>query len=307
MASGGTDQTASDAGDRGPLQRKGEAYRNRLIAFRHSLNESGYYEGRNVVIEFRSADNQAARLHELATDLVRSQVAVIVAMDGLAVGAAKAATSAVPIVFTTNLDPVKHGFVASLNRPGLDGSDLDQLQNLGQTARSAAPDGSPRDDFGYLSDALLSSSDELPSVIAASRALGTELVVAEARSRSDIDTAFATFVRRGIGALAVFPTVLFRTNGNKILEMAGRNKIAVMFYPPLWVRRGGLMSYGASVAFRKLTADYVVRLLKGAKPADLPAQQATKFEFVINLKTSPQADRRSTSVNSRPYLGGTHA
>jgi putative ABC transport system substrate-binding protein len=263
---------------------------NARASFRQDLNEAGYTDGRNVKIEFRSANNQAARLPELAADLVRSQVAVIVAADGPAISAAKAATSTIPIVFTTNLDPVKLGFVASLNRPGgnvtgaalitfeLVGKQLDLLHQMVPRATI----------FGFLSDPTISTSEEMTSdIVAASRALGVELVLADARSRSDIEPAFATLVRRGTGGLVVAPSVLINTNSNRILELAARNKIAAMYSHSDWVRRGGLMSYGASIAgFRKLSVDFVVRILKGAKPADLPVQQPTAFDLVINLKTA---------------------
>jgi putative ABC transport system substrate-binding protein len=258
--------------------------------FRQALNEAGYIDGRDVRIEFRSADNQAARLPELAADLVRSQVAVIVAGGGPAIGAAQAATSTIPIVFTTNLDPVKVGFVTSLPRPGgnmtgvaVIGSELlgKQLDLLHQMVPRAGT-------VGYLSQfGVLTSGEMTADIVAASRTLGTELVVAEARSRSDIETAFATFVQRGIGGLVVGPYALVYTNGNRILELTARNKIATMYYNFGWVRRGGLMSYSASVeGVRKVVVDYVVRILKGATPADLPVQRPIAFDLVINLKTA---------------------
>jgi putative ABC transport system substrate-binding protein len=260
-----------------------------VAGFRQDLADAGYIDGRDVRIEFRSTDNQM-RLPELAADLVRSQAALIVAADGPAVGAAKAATLTIPIIFVTNLDPVKFGLVTSLNRPDgnltgvtyvtseILGKQLDLLRQIGPRAATV----------GYLSQSGVRTSEELTSdVLAASRALGTELVVAQARSRSDIETAFANLVERRAGALIVAPHVLFNINGNRILELAARNKIPTMHFSPRWVRLGGLMSYGASIAgVRKIVVDYVGRILKGAKPADLPIQRPTAFDLVINLKTA---------------------
>jgi putative tryptophan/tyrosine transport system substrate-binding protein len=241
-----------------------------------------------VRIEVRSADSQAARLPELAANLVRSQVAVIVAVDGPAVDAAKAATSTIPTVFSTNLDPVKFGLVASLNRPGgnLTGTALITGEILGKQLQLLHEMVPGVTTVGYLSDPRVRTAEDLTSnMVAASRALGTKLVVAEARSRSDIETAFASLVQRGTGALVVGPYVLFTTS--RILELVASNKIPAVYSFPSWVKRGGLMSYGANIAgLHKVIVDYVVRILKGAKPADLPVQQPTAFDLVINLKTA---------------------
>jgi putative tryptophan/tyrosine transport system substrate-binding protein len=263
-------------------------------SLRQGLSEAGYIDGRDVRIEFRSADNQTARLPELAADLVRSQAAVIVAMDGPAIYAAKAVTSTIPLIFLNSADPVTFGLVASLNRPGgnvtgaafitseLVGKQLDLLHQM--VPRAAT--------FGYLSQfGVRTSEDTTSDIVAASRALGTELVVAEARSRSDIETAFATFVQRGTGGLVVGPYVLFAGNGNRVLELAARNKIPAMYPNSDYVRHGGLMSYSASFeGALKVVVDYVVRILRGAKPADLPVQRPTTFDLVINLKTAKALD-----------------
>jgi putative tryptophan/tyrosine transport system substrate-binding protein len=257
---------------------------------RQSLDEVGFVDGRDVRIEFRSANKQALRLPELAADLVRSQVAMIVAMDSVAIGAAKAVTSTIPIVFAFVGDPVKDGLVASLSRPGanmtgvaLISSELlgKQLDLLRQMVPRAAP-------VGYLSQFGVRGSTELTSdIVAASGALGTELVVAEARSGSDIETAFATFAQRGTGGLVVGPYLLFDANRNRVLELAARNKIPAMYYSPDWVRGGGLMSYsGSADGGLKVVVDYVARVLRGVKPADLPVQLPTAFDLVINLKTA---------------------
>jgi putative tryptophan/tyrosine transport system substrate-binding protein len=263
-------------------------------SFRQALSEAGYVDGRDVRIEFRSANNQAARLPELAADLVRSQAAVIVAQDGPALYAAKEVTSTIPIVFVID-DPVAFGgLVDSLSRPGgnatgaafisseLMGKRLDLLHQM--VPRAAT--------FGYLSQfGVRTSEDTTSNIVSASRALGTELVVVEARSRSDIETAFATFVQRGTGGLVVGPFVLFAGNSNRVLELAARNKIPAMYFSPDWVRRCGLMSYSASLeGALKVVVDYVGRILRGAKPADLPVQRPTTFDFVINVKTAKALD-----------------
>jgi putative tryptophan/tyrosine transport system substrate-binding protein len=258
--------------------------------FRQGLKEAGFIDGRDVRIEFRSADKQAVQLPELAADFVRSQAAVIVEVDVFAIYAAKAATSTIPIVFQVDGDPVTLGLVTSLSRPGgnatgaafisseLLGKQLDLLHQM--VPRATA--------FGYLSQFGVRTSEETKSdIVEASRALETELVVAEARSRSDIETAFATFVQRGTLGLVVGPYALFDLNYNTVLELAARNKIPAMYSNSGWVSGGGLMSYSASSKEAlKIVVDYVVRILRGAKPADLPVQQPTAFEFAINLKTA---------------------
>jgi putative tryptophan/tyrosine transport system substrate-binding protein len=258
--------------------------------YRRAFNDAGYIEGRDVKIEVRSVDRQRARLPELAADLVRSQVAVIVALDGAAINAAKAATSTIPIVFITQLDPVKVGWVASLNQPGgnLTGMTLmmseiltKQLQLLHEMAPGVTT-------FGYLSPFAGDQVDDLTNdMVAASHALGTELVVVEAPSRSEIETAFATLVQRGTGALVVPPYLVFGTNSDRVLELVAWHRIPTICPDVSWVRRGGLMSYSANGAgVNKVTVDYIVRILKGAKPANLPVQQPTAFDLAINVTTA---------------------
>src|SRR5215470_14732457 len=215
--------------------------------FRKHLSQAGYIEGRNVAIEFRFGNDQNVQLRDLAADLVRSQVAVIVATNDAAALAAKAATSTIPIVFVTGLDPVKRGLVASLSRPGgnitgvallssaLVSKQLDLLHEMVPGATT----------FGYLSDPRTHMADEVTSdLAAASRALGWQLVVAEPRSASDIRAAFATFVQRGTAGVVVAPHQLFVINSNFILGLASRNRIPAIYFNSGWVRSGGLMSYG---------------------------------------------------------------
>jgi TPR repeat protein/ABC-type uncharacterized transport system substrate-binding protein len=272
-----------------PTNYEGRSDGSALKEFRSALKEGGYIEGKNVEIDFRWSDNQRER-YELAADMVRSQVAVIVALGGAAVDAANAATSTIPIVFNTNLDPVKFGLVASLNQPGgnLTGMTLMTSEIVGkqlQLLHEMAPGVTT---VGYLSDPRTRTAEDLTNdIIAASRALGTELIVAEANTQTEIETAFVTLLQRGIGALVVGPYARFDANSKRILEFVARNRIPAMFTDPSWVKRGGLMSYGANKpGLNKVTVDYVVRILKGAKPANLPVQRPTVFDLSINLTTA---------------------
>jgi putative ABC transport system substrate-binding protein len=267
-----------------------ESYTAVLAAFRQSLKDAGYVEGQNIAIEFRWANDQLDRLPALAAELVRRRVAVIVAGGGSpSTLAAKAATAAIPIVLVTGGDPVALGLVTSLNRPGrnitgvtfitglLAGKRLGLLHALVPQATVVA----------YLSDPRFQSDDAANEVVAAAHALGLELVAVEARSAGDFEAAFAAFAQRRAGALLVGAQPLFTSNRAKLAALAARHKIAAIYQNRDCALDGGLMSYGASQAeaFR-LGGIYVGQILKGAKPADLPVQQSTRFELVINLKTA---------------------
>jgi putative ABC transport system substrate-binding protein len=253
--------------------------------FRRRLKEAGYDEGRNVAIAFRWGNN----LDALAADLVRMQVAVIVTLGGDATFAAKAATSTIPIVFVTNADPVSYGYATSLSRPGgnmtgaallttaLVGKQLDLLREMVPRATT----------FTYLTIPGPLAEETTRDIAAAARAMNRDLAIAEARNASDIESAFATLVQRGNGALVVSTYQLIGTNMNRILGLASRHNIPAIYPDSFWVRRGGLMSYAAKPeTWEKIVADCVVRILHGAKPADLPVQQPTEFDLVINLKTA---------------------
>ena len=266
-----------------------------VAAFRKGLAEGGYQEGQNVALEFAWAEGQYNRFAELAAQLVRRQVAVI-AVPGSGIGAlaAKAATTTIPIVFGATGDPVKEGLVASLSRPGgnmtgaallttaLVGKQLDLLREMVPRATT----------FAYLTDPRVPTAGETTSdIAAAARALNRHLTIAEARSASDIESAIATLVQRGNDALIVSPYQLFDTNMNSILGLAARHNIPAIYHHSGWVRGGGLMSYGAkSGTADKIIVDCVVRILRGAKPANLPVQQPTEFDLVINLKTAKTFD-----------------
>jgi putative tryptophan/tyrosine transport system substrate-binding protein len=264
---------------------------NMVAAFRQGLAEAGYIEGKNVTIEFRSADRQ--NMPRLADDLVARKVDVIVTTGSPSAAiAAKDATSAIPIVFSLGQDPVQYDLVTRLSRPGgnvtgittvsssLAGKRLNLLLELIPQAATIAylsgPSGSP-------------IFEELKSdMLAAGRALGRKIVVSEVRGL-DFETAFTTLIEQQAGALLVGGFTVFGGNNRvKIVERAARHKIAAMYPNRPFVVDGGLMSYGADqvASFRQLALNYVGPILKGAKPADLPVQQPTKFELVINVKTA---------------------
>jgi ABC-type uncharacterized transport system substrate-binding protein len=260
-------------------------------AFRRGLSETGYIEGRNVAIEYRFAENQHDRLPALAADLVGRKVAVIVATGGgNSVLAAKGATTTIPIVFTFGSDPVLAGFVASLNRPGgnitgvsffgtlLSGKALGLLHELVPNAAVIALLANPKiqESAGTVSDAQ-----------EAARTLGLQLAVFNASTPSEIDTAFATLRQRRVGALLVGGDPFFTSRRQQIVALATRDAVPAMYVNREFVEEGGLMSYGNDIldTYRRAGV-YTGRILNGASPADLPVDQATKFEFVINVKTA---------------------
>ena len=262
-----------------------------VAEFRQGLAEAGFVEGRNVVIEYRWANNQVQQLAPLAAELVQRHVTVIVPCSGPSVLAAQAATSTIPIVFGLGTDPIKFGLVASLNRPGgnmtglsslsseLIGKRLDLLRKIAPLATTVA----------YITDPEARDSEEpTRGMLAAARTLALQAIILEARNELDIDAAFATLIERGSSALIVAPHVLFARYDKKILELAARNKIPAIYPDRDFTVAGGLMSYNADTdaSFRQIGSFYVAKILNGAKPADLPVQQPTKFELVINLKTA---------------------
>ena len=261
-----------------------------LAAFLQSLKDAGFVEGQNVTIEYRFAGNQNERLPALAAELVHRQVTVIAAPTTPAALAAKAATATIPIVVATAGDPVRLGLVASLNRPGgnvtgvtfltteLMAKRLELLRELVPQATTVA----------YLADVQAVPGQEMVrDTLAAAGVLGRQIAVVEARSDHDFEPAFATFVERRAGALVVAASQLFDSNRDQLLALAARHKMPAIYQAREFVLDGGLMSYGASYGdtFR-LGGLYAGQILKGEKPSNLPVQQATKFELVINLKTA---------------------
>jgi putative ABC transport system substrate-binding protein len=257
----------------------------RIEAFRQGLRELGYVEGRTVFIQYRYAEGKLDRLPALASELVQLKVDVIVTASPPGVQAARNATSTIPIVFTVIGDPVGSGFVASLARPGgnvtglstlapeLDGKRLELLKEAVPTTVRVAvlfEPAYPRKETGI-----------------AAEALGIQLISLPVRALADFDPAFETAIRENAHALLTSPSVLLDTARYLIVEFAATNRLPTMYAGPEFVEAGGLMSYAPSYTdlFRR-AATYVDKILKGAKPADLPVAQPTKFELVINLKTA---------------------
>jgi putative tryptophan/tyrosine transport system substrate-binding protein len=260
-------------------------------AFRRGLSESGYAEGRNVAIEYRFAENQHDRLPALATDLVERKVAVIAATGGGAsIWAAKAATSTIPIVFTTGGDPVQEGYVARLNRPGSNVTGVSWFSNL--VAGKGL--GLLHELFPNAAVIALLVNPKLPETARmvgegreAARSLGQQLLVLNASTPSEIDTAFAAMRQRRVGALLVGADPFLSSRRQQIVALAARDAIPDMYTNREFVEEGGLMSYGNDTAdsYRRAGV-HVGRILNGASPADLPVDQATKFELVVNVKAA---------------------
>jgi putative ABC transport system substrate-binding protein len=261
-----------------------------MAAFRHGLSETGYVEGQNVAIEYRWADDRYDRLPALAADLVGHRVDVIVASGGLfSALAGKGATSTIPMVFTGVSDPVENGLVASLAHPGgnVTGSNpfgfelmpkrLELLTDLVPQARVIALLVNPIDSRA---EGLIRDMQE------AARTKGVQLHGLKAATESEIDTAFADLLQRQAGALVVTPDPLFDSRPEQLVVLASRHAVPAIYPWRFFTVAGGLISYGASVTTLYHQAGiYVGKILKGAKPADLPVQQPTTFELVINLKT----------------------
>jgi putative ABC transport system substrate-binding protein len=261
-----------------------------LAAFHQGLKEAGYVEGQNVAIEYRYAENQYERLPALAADLVRRSVDVLVAPGSPVAVAAKAATATTPIVFLVATDPVKFGLVASFSRPGgnltgmtLLGNDLgpkrlDLLHELVPTATTIAVLINPTAPI-----AKIQSRD----MQAAARTVGVHLHVLHANTERDFDTVFASLAQLRAGALVIDSDVFFSSRIKQLATLALRHAVPAIYQFRDFTAVGGLMSYGASnTDSYRLVGVYTGRILKGEKPADLPVQQSTKVELVINLKTA---------------------
>jgi putative tryptophan/tyrosine transport system substrate-binding protein len=271
-----------------------ESDTSRLTGLRRGLNQTGYVEGRNFLIEYRWAGNQADRLPALAADLVQLQVAVIVAAGVLPALAAKAATASIPIVFSVGADPVQLGLVASLNRPGGNLTGLNNLSGeLGAKALALLHDLVPSAaTVGFLENPInplheLTTKD----VLAAAPVIGLKVQILEARTDRELDAAFASLVQARTEALLVAPDLFFTNRIEQITALAARYAIPTVYLTPEFAAAGGLIGYGMSIIedYRQLGL-YAGRILKGEKPADLPVIQATKLELIVNLKTAKALD-----------------
>jgi putative ABC transport system substrate-binding protein len=268
-----------------------ETTRENVAAVRRGLSDTGYVEGRNLGIEYRWADDHLERLPALADDLVRRQVAAIVVTTTPAVLAAKAATKSISIVFSMGADPVETGLVASLNRPG---GNITGIYNLNTTVGSKrlellhelVPAAGSIAFLVNPTNAVLAETQTRELQIAA-RTLGVRLLVLSASDPSEFDAGFATLVVERAGGLLVSSDALFSNRLDQLIALAVRHRLPTMYARRDATVAGGLMSYGPDYfdALRQVGV-YTGRILKGDKPADLPVQQATKFELIINLKTA---------------------
>jgi putative tryptophan/tyrosine transport system substrate-binding protein len=276
--------------------RSPDAFVDRLRGFRQGLKDTGYVEGENVAVEYRWAENRLDRLPELAADLVRRRVAVITASGGFAVASsAKAASSTIPIVFIVSDDPVRLGLVASLARPGgnltgvnfvtteLVAKRLELLRELVPAATRIAVLVNPAD--------AANTEPTLRDVEAAARTIGLEIQVVRASTSREVDAAFATIARERLEAVFVGNAPFLNVRRVQLVQLAARHVIPAAYPGREYVEIGGLMSYGSNIAdaYRQ-AGTYCGRILKGAKPADLPVEQSSKLELVINAQTARMLD-----------------
>jgi ABC-type uncharacterized transport system substrate-binding protein len=266
-------------------------YAAQLAAFCQGLSEAGFVEGRNVAIEYRWADDQYDRLPALAADLARRQVAVIATLGGnTASVAAKAATTTIPVVFHGSVDPVEAGLVASLNRPGGNVTGVVTLNmDTGQKRLELIHELLPAaTTIGLLLNPTNAVAEiQSKDLQAAARTLGLQLRIANASTERDFDAAFATLSQGQVGGLVIGTDGFLVSQSEQLAALTVRYALPTIFQYRAFVTAGGLMSYGGSVTDSyRLSGVYTGRILKGEKPADLPVQQATKVELIINLKTA---------------------
>jgi putative ABC transport system substrate-binding protein len=262
-----------------------------VTAFRQGLGEVGYLEGQNLHVEFRWSEGRENELRELALDLVRRPVAVIVAANLTSLVAAKAATDTIPIVFVTGDDPIQLGFVASFNRPAENVTGVSfysgtlgakQIELLHEIVPNATTIGMIVNPNNPAAETQINVAE------GAARALGLKIAVAKTRSEQDFDPALADIIQQHVaGALLIGGDALFNAQQNRLAALAAQHKLPAIHFAREFVTAGGLMVYGASIvdAYRQVGV-YVGRLLKGAKPTELPVMLPTKFELAINLKAA---------------------
>src|SRR4030095_6603896 len=259
-------------------------------AFRQGLRELGYVEGRNIVIEYRSAEGRNDRLPELAAELVRLKVDVLVTTGPAAVGAGKQVTSTIPIVMGAVGDAVDFGFVASLARPGgnitgmswlgpeLNAKRLELLKEVFPKVVRVAVLWDPATPKTYVR-----------ATEVAARSLGINLRVLEVAKSNEFDHAIATLTGDGAGALEVMPSTMFASQMRQLVDLAAKSRLPAIFPDERYAQAGGLLSYGPSFPeMYRRAATYVDKILKGAKPGDLPVEQPMRFEFIINVKAAKQ-------------------
>jgi putative tryptophan/tyrosine transport system substrate-binding protein len=267
---------------------------NLAVAFRRGLSEAGYVEGRNVLVEYRWAEGHYERLPALAADLVGRQARVIAAGGVPAVTAVKSASATVPIVFRLGADPVAAGIVASLSRPGGNATGISTLAGeLGPKRLEMLHEFLPH---AKVIGALVNPSNIAQTIpqtsnaaflVSAARALDLELHIIDASSERDFDAAFARLAELRAQGLVIASDAFFNSRSEQLAELALRQKLPAIFQYREFVNAGGLMSYGSSLTDSyRLVGSYTGRILKGEKPADLPVQQSTKIELVINMKTA---------------------
>jgi putative tryptophan/tyrosine transport system substrate-binding protein len=266
------------------------AMASRINLFRQGLRELKYEEGQNITVEYRYAEGDTKRFTDFAVELVRLKPDVIVAISGAGALAAKAATRTIPIIFLSVGDPVADGLVSSFSHPGGNITGLTNLSlDLGGKRLELLNESFPK----ATRVAYLWNPDrparELQDMQSAAKAMAVHLLSLEVRGASDFDSVFALALRERIQALMTWTNPLFSTHRDQIINFTAKNRLPSMFPTSEFVNAGGLMSYGPdTVAAYRRAATYVYKILNGAKPADLPVEQPTKFEFEINLKTAKQ-------------------
>jgi putative tryptophan/tyrosine transport system substrate-binding protein len=264
----------------------------RVEAFRQGLRELGYVEGKNIAIEWRSAEGKFERQSELAAELVRLKVDVIVSSGPTMTRAAKEATATIPIIMAQDTDPVENGFVASLARPGgnitglsvlspeLSGKQLELLKEIVSKLSRVAVIGNSNEP---------ANSKTLKEIELAAGAFKVQVQSLDVRDSKDIETAFRAATKAHADALIVLASAIVTDHRTAIAKLALKSRLPAIYGSSIWVDDGGLMSYGTSlIDLSRRAAVFVDKILKGAKPADIPVEQPTKFEFIINLKAAKQ-------------------